>query len=195
MDQVPSPSNTERLETIAYAIKDLVNAADLDQAQRIVAENKHLLLDPIDEVEALFEVMLQQVADQENLVESLRIPRNLLRRCRTVGVRSAFDEMRRAMEGEAPPPCQGPDMFGMIARNTIAVMTRAPKKREQWFATIREIQARAQEVNDRPMLVLLDAVTKLLLGDPLDALAPQLEGEHAACWEHIVQGLNSAPNK
>jgi hypothetical protein len=190
MDQTPTTPDEALLTAITRVIKDFINAEDLDEARRIVSENKPLLLDPVNEVEAIFAVMLQRAAGQEEVVQSLRIPRTLLRRSREIGVRAAFEELRKAIADEVPLPAQDSDILSMIARNTIAVMTIVPKKRKQWFATVRQIRARASEVNDEPMLALMDAVSKLLLDDALDSLSPQLEGAHAACWVRIIQGIN-----
>jgi hypothetical protein len=71
-------------------------------------------------------------------------------------------------------------------------MTGIPDKREEWFGTVRQILGQAKEADDAPMIALLEAVVKLLMGDPVEAIQPELaelEGPHAAAWARIVEGM------
>jgi hypothetical protein len=40
---------------------------------------------------------------------------------------------------------------------------------------------------------LLDAITRLLLGEKLASIQPTLEGEYGACWACIVAGVAPPP--
>jgi hypothetical protein len=39
------------------------------------------------------------------------------------------------------------------------------------------------------LVKLLDAITRLLNGDKVESIKPKLEGEYAACWARIVEGV------
>ncbi len=91
--------------------------------------------------------------------------------------------------GGSDAPAPPTDPFDVIANYTIAVLTTASEQREAWFKNVRKVRAQAAQHNDAPMVALLDAVTKLLLGDDPADIAPQLEGPYKACWERIVAGV------
>ena len=74
-------------------------------------------------------------------------------------------------------------------RFDVAVMTDVPDKREEWLGTVQQLLGQAREHKDTPMIALLEAVVRLLMGDPVEEIEPELEGPHAAAWARIVEGV------
>jgi hypothetical protein len=180
------------LKALVETIMAFLNAEDWDESQRIVSERKPLLLDQADAVEAVFAALLHKAGDDAAMIRTLDVHRVLLRRCRELGIRAAFEELRRKLSGETLPSSQDLDILDLIAHNTVAVLTLAPKRREQWIENIWELQGRAREVGDAPMLALLGAVERLLQGEPPDSATPAVSGPHADCWARIVAGLTES---
>ena len=69
-------------------------------------------------------------------------------------------------------------------------MTEQPDKRGEWFKAVQGLQGQARENKDEPTVALLEAVAKLLMGDPVASLDPKLEGRQAECWARIVEGVS-----
>jgi tetratricopeptide (TPR) repeat protein len=98
----------------------------------------------------------------------------------------------RIVQGIENPPEQ-PNTLDLIAANTIAVMTEHKSRREEWFDAMQQLKTQAQGYKDAPMVALAEAVIKLLQGDAIESIQPELEGSCAACWDRIVQGIENPP--
>lgn len=85
---------------------------------------------------------------------------------------------------ETPPPPM--DMFHAIAHNTIAVLEGLPVPRAAWMEHVRRVRVQAEDLGDRSLVTLMDAILRLLEGDPPAAINPPLEGPYLACWQQIV---------
>ncbi len=85
---------------------------------------------------------------------------------------------------ETPPPPM--DMFHAIAHNTIAVLEGLPAPRAAWMEHVRQVRTQAEDLGDRPLAALMEAILRLLEGDPPTAINPPLEGPYLACWQQIV---------
>ena len=83
----------------------------------------------------------------------------------------------------------GQDMFTTIRTNTLLVMTEAPQHKQDWFDNVSLNFERAKAQEDTQMVTLLSAIRNLLLDGTPSTMSPQLEGEHKACWQAIVKGL------
>ncbi len=101
---------------------------------------------------------------------------------------------RAELTGEAPEIEWGSPLDD-LADDTIEVLTRHQDQREEFFNYLQQFKADAQRFNDAPMVALIDAVLKLLLGDEIESIQPELEGSYAACWEQIVQGIANSPER
>ncbi len=86
---------------------------------------------------------------------------------------------------EAPPPPM--DMFHAIAHNTIAVLEGLPGPRAAWLEHVRQVRRQAEDLGDRSLAALMEAITRLLEGDPPATINPPLEGPYLACWREIVE--------
>jgi hypothetical protein len=92
------------------------------------------------------------------------------------------------MGGPIRPEAQ-PNLLDVIAANTVMVMTNHPERRAEWFNIVRRSLVLAQQQGDLQLVILLDTISKLLLGDRSSSLKPPLEGEYAACWQAIVERI------
>jgi hypothetical protein len=168
------------VEALLQAIVEFVNTKDWEASQRVLEAHPELLS---PEADAAFEGFIQAAEERNEpeIVRHLTMHRDLLRACRESGVEEAF---RRV----AGSPDEA-DVLDAIANNTIAVMTDRPDRREEWFGVVQGIQAQAEEHDFAPMVALLDAITRLLMGESPNEIAPRLEGPYAACWERIEEAL------
>jgi tetratricopeptide (TPR) repeat protein len=177
-------------KALVEILATFVNAPNWVVAREVLEAHPELL-DP--EVDAIFEEIIQlgqTLEGEEERIIEIEIHRELLRQCREKGIDAAFENLRQAWlwtTGGDDHPL--PNQLVAIADNTIAVLTDAPARKEEWFGVVRRARARAEEHDDTSMVVLLGAVEKLLLGDDADSIQPDLSGSHAACWAHIVARL------
>jgi|GEM_PF-5768567 len=82
-------------QTLVYAVRDLILSTDPDIAKRIIEKHDELLLQ--DEADEVFAQMLRQYAGQNDQTRHIDRYRNLLQRCRQIGIENAF------LEFNAPP--------------------------------------------------------------------------------------------
>jgi hypothetical protein len=168
------------VEALLQAVVEFVNTEDWEAAQRVLEAHPELLS---PEADTAFEgfILAAEERNEPEIVRHLTMHRDLLRTCRESGVEEAFRRL-------ADSPDES-DVLDAIANNTIAVMTDRPDRREEWFGVVQGIQAQAEEHDFAPMVALLDAITRLLMGESPNEIAPKLEGPYAACWERIVEAL------
>jgi hypothetical protein len=168
------------VEALLQTVVEFISTQDWEAARRVLEAHPELLS---PEADTAFEGFIQAAEERNEpeMVRHLTMHRDLLRACREFGVEEAF---RRV----AGSPDEA-DILNVIANNTIAVMTNRPDRREEWSGVVQEIQAQAEEHDVAPMVALLDAITRLLMGESPDEIAPKLEGPYTACWERIVEAL------
>jgi hypothetical protein len=168
------------VEALLQAVIEFVNTQDWEAAQRVLEAHPELLS---PEADTAFEgfILVAEERNESEAVRHLTMHRDLLRTCRELGVEEAFRRVAGSPDEAA--------VLDVIANNTIAVMTDRPDRREEWFEVVQGIQAQAEEHDVAPMVALLDAITRLLMGESSDEVAPGLEGPYAACWERIVGGV------
>jgi hypothetical protein len=166
-----------QVQALVDSIGEFITAEDWDDARRWLDDHPELLRPDTDRV---FDRLIATYKSrgQSVVVRELIVHRDLLRTCREIGVDAAFERM-------ANPP----ETLDMIAENTIAVLTERPDERKNWLETVHLSRVRAAELNDLPMRDLLRAVSSLLGDVPLDEIAPDLEGDHAACWQRILSAI------
>lgn len=181
LDELDRPLSAaeQEVRALVNSIGEFITAPNWEESRRWLDAHPELLGAQADRV---FDGLIEShTARQEhNVVRQLVIHRDLLRTCREIGVEAAFERM-------ANPP----DVFNLIAGNTIAVLTEKPGERERWAEVVGQSRVRAAELDDAPMLALLRAISRLLEGEPPDLIAPELDGEHAACWAQITAALGS----
>jgi hypothetical protein len=171
----PSPT-----QALVDTIGEFITQDDWQAARQWLDQHPELLSKEADDA---FEALIRThtARNQPAVVRALIIHRDLLRTCREIGVDAAFERMLN-------PPAT----LDLIAENTIAVLTDREEERDNWAETVRLSRVRAAELDDQPMLDLLRAISRLLLGDPPDTIAVKLDGEHAACWQRILDATSSA---
>ena len=165
-----------------------INADNWDESRRIVEENSERLLS--DEADAVFALLLEQYKGNEKATRILELHRTLLRRCREIGIAAAFEELLRALAQQRIEPATAqPLTLDQIAEKTIAVMTRDQGDKAKWWNAVRDMRLQADEAGDQQMVALMDAISRLLLGDRPANISVDLEGPYAACWARIVEGI------
>ena len=104
----PTPPDLDRLIELLPA---LLYAEGLEAKQRIISENRDLLLS--DEALSVFDDMLAQVANREQTWDLIEAHQRLLQRCRAVGIERAFAEARAIRVTLAPPRQPSPETVAL----------------------------------------------------------------------------------
>lgn len=177
MDQSDAAPD-QAVHALVDAIGEFITAASWEDSRRWLEAHPELLSAQAD---AVFEELIRThtARGERNVVRQLIIHRDLLRMAREVGTEAAFERMAGPLGA-----------LDVIAENTIAVLTTRPEERARWAEAVHLSRVRAAELDDQPMLALLRAISRLLEGEAPAAIAPDLEGEHAACWTRIVSALD-----
>ncbi len=168
----------QAVHALVETIGEFITATSWEDSRRWLEAHPELLSAQAD---AVFEELIRThtARGERNVVRQLVIHRDLLRMAREVGTQAAFERMAGPLGA-----------LDVIAENTIAVLTTRPEERARWAEAVHLSRVRAAELDDQPMLTLLRAVSRLLEGEAPAAIAPDLEGEHAACWARIVAALS-----
>ncbi len=98
-DAPDTPLDDGLLDELAHLLHEFLTAPTFTAKQRLVEHNARLLLG--NEADSALAGLHLTYADDETLLAALSHHQRLLRRCREIGVREAFLELRRQL-GEGP---------------------------------------------------------------------------------------------
>ncbi|HOA23981.1 MAG TPA: hypothetical protein PKI52_08220, partial [Aggregatilineales bacterium] len=90
-------------------------------------------------------------------------------------------------EPSAGPPLTG--LLAVIARNTIIVLTAAPEQKEDWLTSVQELHEAANSLGEAEMAALLDAIRRVLEGEPPEKVEPNVTGDYRWAWKRITRSL------
>ncbi len=173
-------------EGLAYLIAEMMGADDLSAVRAVLETHPELLSDDADNT---FDALIQAALalGDRGRAQKLIEYRDLVRVARRSGIEPTFN----AVEAQQDTDEVVLDIVvvGVVAHNTIAVLTAQPDKRDDWLDTVNQLRAEALEMGDTGMAGLLDAVERLLHGEPFEGIQPALEEVYAAGWEQIGAGL------
>ncbi len=164
-------------ESLMETIAGFVNTEDWNAAREYLDMHPELLS---EEAGALFTAIIRDAENggEDRIARLLTAHRDLLRACCEDGVEAAFAALD-----------EQPDLFDLLAHNTIVVMTGKLDRKEDWFEGVQQINALAKENGDAPLVALTGAILRLMMGDALEKIDVTLEGDHKACWEQITTGI------
>jgi tetratricopeptide (TPR) repeat protein len=77
----------------------------------------------------------------------------------------------------------------MVVQNTVAVLTDAPEKREQWWGTLVQSQAQAQQSGNTGFAAFLEAVQQVVEGADQARVSVELEEPFVEAWGRLVEEL------
>src|SRR5690554_8133729 len=83
-------------------------------------------------------------------------------------------------EPSAGPPLTG--LLAVIARNTIIVLTAAPEQKLDWLASVQALLDAAKSLGETEMAALLDAIRRVLEGEPPEKIEPDVTGDYRRVW-------------
>lgn len=171
------PLSAETAETLVEIIGEFITAEDWDAARALLDAHPALLS---AEADAVFVRLIEthSARREMNVVRQLTVHRDLLRRCREVGVAAAFERM-----------VNPPDTLDVLVENTVAVLTGRARERDAWREAVNLSRVHAAERDDAPMLALLQGIGRLLAGDPAGAVEPPPPGPHRTAWARITGAL------
>ncbi len=90
-------------------------------------------------------------------------------------------------EPSAGPPLTG--LLAVIARNTIIVLTAAPEQKLDWLASVQALLDAAKSLGETEMAALLDAIRRVLEGEPPEKIEPDVTGDYRRVWRRIRRAL------
>ena len=168
----------EEVQTLVFNIGEFITTEDWSAAREYLRGHPELLS---LEADGVFERLIESHArrNEHNVVRQLVVHRDLLRAARELGEDAAF--------GRVFDP---PDALDIIADNTVTVLTTRDEERENWLRTVQMARIRAAELGDEQTRRLLEAVSRLLLGEEPASIDLDLEGEQARAWERIIAALD-----
>jgi len=141
-------------QELLNAVKAFVSAEDWDGSRRVLNENRDLLLS--DEADAMLEALLDEFVDQPQPTALVRVHRDLLKRCREIGVDAAFAELQAIMKVQN----QAPEVAEEYV-NAVQALITAPT-----------LPAKQTIITERQALLFTDVADKIF-----EALLQQFEGQ------------------
>src|SRR4051812_28195037 len=75
------------------------------------------------------------------------------------------------------------DLLDQIAAKTSQVL-REPEKKDEWIDALKAIRGSSED--DEQLGLLINNVVKLLSGESMQQLHPELVGAYRECWTNIV---------
>jgi hypothetical protein len=179
--------STPPADDILQAIVALLEAEDLP-ATRAALDAHPELLTP--EADAAFQALIQAAleTDDRPRMESLATHHELLRAVRRIGADAAFEQAAQAPADDEVSLLM---TLSVLGHNTISVLTAEPDMLSDWRDHVVLLQADARAHDDGPLLALTTAILRLLKGESIADVSPDLSGPHAAVWEQIEAALAS----
>ncbi|MCD6555291.1 MAG: hypothetical protein J7M16_14930, partial [Anaerolineae bacterium] len=123
-----------------------------------------------------------------------RIAESALARLREKMGKQAFAAALAELEAEAGDSSETEamtleQMGDVVVQNTVAVMTKVPEKREEWWGALGQLQAQAQQQGEAGFAAFAGAVQQVVEGAPPARVSVELEEPFAAAWRRLVEGL------
>lgn len=174
---LPPPAEDDLLQTLM----SFVNSPDWASARAVLDAHPELLDTQADRTLSTL-LMSTETSGNVEAAAILAMHLEVLRLAARVGPEEAF------RQAEAAGAAQD-DLLGVIANNTLAVMTQLSAKLPDWQATVEEIAADARAEGDEPLARLLGSVRDLLTGDSPQTPDLPPGSPYLAAWEAIVGGL------
>jgi tetratricopeptide (TPR) repeat protein len=81
-------------------------------------------------------------------------------------------------------------MVGVVVQSTVAVMTEAPERREEWWEELRQWQAQARQRGEAGFAAFLGAVQQVVEGVDLARVRVELEEPFAEAWRRLCQRIS-----
>lgn len=139
---------------ILNAIKAFISAEDWDTTRQVLIQNQDLLFS--DEADELMEALLGEFVDQPQPTTLVRVHRDLLRRCREIGIEAAFAELQAIMQVQE----QAPEVAEVYV-NAVQALISAPS-----------LQDKQRIITEQQALLFTDIADKIF-----EALLKQFAGQ------------------
>ncbi|NDJ53156.1 MAG: hypothetical protein GYB68_08750 [Chloroflexi bacterium] len=166
-------------EELMNAMLEYVNAPDWPATRQVVEAHPQLVS---DEAIRGFDMLIEGARAQGHNTAVMRMTghKALLESIQEIGIDDAFHRV------ENPP-----DLFDVVAERTITSLTTAPDEREAWQDVVHDLYTQASISGDESAAMLLQAVSTLLSGTPVNEIAVDLpEENHRQIWSQIVAALS-----
>ena len=79
----------------------------------------------------------------------------------------------------------------MAAQNTVAVLTEAPDKKEEWWNALGELHKQVKAAGDDDFAAFLDALRRLVEGTRPESLGDRVPAPFREAWEAVVRGAGA----
>jgi hypothetical protein len=77
-----------------------------------------------------------------------------------------------------------------VVANTIAVLTRVPEKKGEWWGALRELQAQLKAQGEEGFAAFLGLLQQLIEGASPADLASGVPPEFRGAWEAVMHGIS-----
>ncbi len=176
MTDEPINDGPSAIDELLEIITEFVTAPDWETSRQVLEDNPVLIAEEVDMAFGALIRHFESEGDERTLL-NLITHRDLLRMCRAIGVDAAFAQA----SGQAET-----DPFDELVNSTIAVMTTLPARRADWREVVHQLH---EHTPDSPASGLLAAVLRLLDGEAIDSIHPDLDPAQAVYWNRIVAGV------
>ena len=83
-------------------------------------------------------------------------------------------------------------MFQMVGRNTVAVLTSAPEKKDEWWETLGKLQAQARAQQQDDFVQFVGLLRQLIEGADAAALTSSVPPSLGPAWDAVLRGISLA---
>jgi hypothetical protein len=183
-------SAADRLTGVMQAIRDFVNAESWAASRQVVEVQRELLVS--DEVEQIFNQNIAQAesAGEEQTVRILQMHRDLLRRCREIGIEAAFAELQAAVDAEPVSEADVELPFPAdLPVQTVSALLGGPEEKMAHAGMVARLMGEAGE--DAETRAFYNAIQTALFGGDLRSLGSQLDGVYRQAWAAIVAAVET----
>ena len=77
----------------------------------------------------------------------------------------------------------------VVVGNTVAVLTRFPEKKAEWWQALGQMQAQVEAGGNADFAAFLGVVRQLVEGAAPERLTPQVPEEFQEAWQAILDGI------
>jgi hypothetical protein len=107
----------------------------------------------------------------------------------------AFSDAEFSPEGDAPaeadPEMSLEQFLNGVVEVTIAVLTRQPEKKGEWWNALNQFYAQARRHADQDRMTFFDALRQLVEGASPVRLSPSIPEAFHRHWQAILDGITA----
>ncbi len=105
------------------------------------------------------------------------------------GLRRRGDPSAALRAGVAQPGMTAEQFMQVLVNNTVAVLTRAPDNKREWWEALGQLQVQARQAGPTELAAFVGVLQRLVEGALPETLTPGVPAEFGQAWQQILNGI------